>query len=65
MTKLQMLYVKAFCHTTDINTRIQLVPDTPEQILFNTHNICCDTLLQIAYTYRTSVILSQKFKNIN
>jgi hypothetical protein len=40
------------CHTTDINTIIQFVPNTLEHNLVNTRNSCSDALLWIAYTHR-------------
>jgi hypothetical protein len=42
MTKLQMFYVWAFCHTTDVNTIVYLCPNRPEHILVNTCNSCSD-----------------------
>jgi hypothetical protein len=42
MTKLQMFYVWAFCHTTDINTTVQFCPNRPEHILVKSCNSCCD-----------------------
>ena len=44
--KLQMFYVWAFCHTTDINTIVWFCPNRPEHILINTCNSCCDALFQ-------------------
>jgi hypothetical protein len=55
MTKFHMFYVRAFRHTTDINTTTQFVPNTPEPILVNTRNRCCDAWLQIVYTYRICI----------
>jgi hypothetical protein len=45
MTKLQMFYVWAFCHTTNITPIIQFVPNTPDHVLVNAHNSCSDALL--------------------
>jgi hypothetical protein len=52
MTKLGMFFVRAFCHTTGINTIIQFVPNTPGHVFINTSNSCSDALLYIVYTYR-------------
>jgi hypothetical protein len=52
--KLPMFYVWAFCHTTDINTIMHFVPNTPEHVLVNTRNSCCDALPWIVNTYSTS-----------
>jgi hypothetical protein len=35
-----MFYVRAICHTTDINTIV--CPNRPEHIFVNTCNSCCD-----------------------
>jgi hypothetical protein len=42
MTKLQMFYVWAFRHATDINTIVLFCPNRPEHILVNTCNSFCD-----------------------